>query len=174
MMQEHPRAVAAVLQEYSDLLAAGQTPSVDEKLMMDVTSTDLQPLVAIRRAHQTIQAERGVRNYKPPDFDKSLKHQNVKSKEPAKELSDEQKLARQINSILLRAEDRGPSTGLNRNKRWGGTGAATAAGNAANAELAAKGRALEVSLKTHIIYIIYLLFRYSGIKTTSGDVYSLC
>lgn len=118
-----------------------ETPS-----LCNITSTDLVPLVEIRRRNQTEQAKKGVRTYKPTTVRKPRKDNPGESSE---ELSDREKLAQKINAIRRQAQERAFSTGRNRTGRWQDTGNEKAAGiqngNSANAEVVAKGRASDVS-----------------------------
>ncbi len=89
---------------------------------------------------------KGVRTYKPPTAQKQCP--KTKPDDTPKEISKEQQLAQRINSIIHRAQDRGSSTGLNWKMHWTGEPSnvpAVSGGNTANAEVAAKGRASEVS-----------------------------
>ncbi|PBK63611.1 hypothetical protein ARMSODRAFT_894015 [Armillaria solidipes] len=140
----NPQLVSAVLQNLLDnttLETEGPPCSV-----IEVTPSELEPLISIRQSHQTVQAMKGVRTYKPP----MAQQQRPKTKpdDTPKEISKEQELAQRINSIIHRAQDWGSSTGLNRKMRWTGESSnapAANSGNTANAEVAAKGRASEVS-----------------------------
>ncbi|THU78308.1 hypothetical protein K435DRAFT_700336 [Dendrothele bispora CBS 962.96] len=143
-ISQHPRAVTLLLQNAASATLNSSAQPLQEictHYVTDVTSADLSSLVSIRHKHQTVQAATGVRHLgKSADNDSALKPP-----------SERQQLAREITSLLHRAESRGPSTGLNRKNRWvlGGkeekvsttsqlatTGIKT--GNAANAEAAAK------------------------------------
>lgn len=146
-----PQLVSAVLQQMLDnstfesenesQSSIGNPPS-----LVEITPSELEGLVSIRESHQTVQAATGVRTYKHPTVQKQ--RPNTRPNDIPKDLSQEQQLAHRINSIVHKAQDRGTSTGLNRKARWtGDTGPSvpsTMAGNTANAEVAAKGRASEV------------------------------
>ncbi|KAK7028426.1 hypothetical protein R3P38DRAFT_2525719, partial [Favolaschia claudopus] len=103
--------------------------------LLDISSSDLSPLVQLRRDHQTREERMGVRTYKGPDT-----YKNHKTGEE-KPLTERQLLAQRMHSIIRRDQERSSSTGLNRAVRW--TGATNKTGNAANAELAASGRAAD-------------------------------
>ncbi|KAF9018986.1 hypothetical protein BDZ89DRAFT_1116955 [Hymenopellis radicata] len=115
--------------------------------LTDVTATELDPLVQIRQLHQTEKARTGVRNYKAPNTTKSTAKESRNVEKP---LSPEQELSRRVQMIVRQAQERGSSTGLNRQNRWkegkedGKDGKETAVpsnGNAANAAAAAEVRA---------------------------------
>ncbi|KAK6992640.1 hypothetical protein R3P38DRAFT_3430332 [Favolaschia claudopus] len=103
--------------------------------LTDISSTELASLVQIRREHQTREERMGVRTYKG-----SGTYKNPKTGEE-KPLTERQLLAQKMQAIIGRDQEKGSSTGLNRTVRW--TGSAVKTGNAANAELAATGRAKE-------------------------------
>ncbi|KAE9388911.1 hypothetical protein BT96DRAFT_1025259 [Gymnopus androsaceus JB14] len=126
----HPQAMIAILQHASSSLqqpsqSEEQLPSPPNYQLEEIVSNDLEPLISIRMSHQTIQAATAGKT---------------------QIVSERQKLAMEMGSILRHAEDRGSSTGLNRKVRWTGESSATptAGGNTANAEIAAKGRASQV------------------------------
>ncbi|KAJ7206868.1 hypothetical protein GGX14DRAFT_567957 [Mycena pura] len=125
---------------------------------LDITSSDLAPLVQLREHHQTEHSRTGVRNYKPnklgssqPNVDDSkdaagplrLAEQGEKSPEP----SDKQLIARRIQTVIRNAEARKVMTGLNHKARTqqgenAALGENTPSGNAANAAASAQVRAV--------------------------------
>ncbi|KAJ7255123.1 hypothetical protein B0H12DRAFT_1071051 [Mycena haematopus] len=153
----HPTAFIALLQNMADSAAkntpAGvgviETPPVT---LVDVSSSDLTPFVALRRQHQTEEARTGVRTYTTPGTYTNHKTGVVKP------LTDRQILARQMQAIIRQDQERGSSTGLNRKMRWteqpdSSTAAAKPkTGNAANAELAASGRSKEAIKRRRTIF----------------------
>ncbi|KAJ7189874.1 hypothetical protein GGX14DRAFT_580306 [Mycena pura] len=126
--------------------------------LLDITSSDLAPLVQIREHHQTEHSRTGVRNYKPNkpgstqpnDSEDSagtlrlrLTMQEKKSPEP----SDKQLLARRIQTVIRNTEARKVMTGLNRKARTeqsenAALGENIPSGNAANAAASAQVRAV--------------------------------
>lgn len=104
--------------------------------LVDISASDLAPLVEIRREHQTHRARTGVRTHKSSNLNKN-----------GKELSDRQKLARRMQSIVREDQEQGLSSGLNREMQWKENVQVVtpaASGNTANAEIVAKGRAGDV------------------------------
>lgn len=114
-----------------------------------MSPNDLEPLIALRRKHQTVQATTGVRNYKR--LNSSKLDDDKDSSDVESKLSQRQELAQQINSVIHYTEERGSSTGLNRTTRHktdpkaSDSNTPAPGGNSANAEVAAKGRAAEVN-----------------------------
>ncbi|KAJ7201855.1 hypothetical protein GGX14DRAFT_571116 [Mycena pura] len=119
--------------------------------LLDVTASDLQPLVELRESHQTEHARTGVRNYKPSQSARSetsgaTRGSSVDAKK-SDQLSDKQLLARRIQAVIRNAEGRKVTTGLNRKARTEDNGQSTdltadkAGGNAANAAASAQVRA---------------------------------
>ncbi|KAK6992199.1 hypothetical protein R3P38DRAFT_2570976 [Favolaschia claudopus] len=138
-----PAAVFAVLQNIADSATRSAPQIIDAPPVLDISSDDLSSLIVLRREHQTEEARKGVRTYKTSDT--YVDHRTGAEKP----LTDRQKLARQMQSIILQGQERGSSTGLNRKVRWteqkdkDSTPASESVpktGNAANAELAASGR----------------------------------
>ncbi|KAJ7178444.1 hypothetical protein C8R43DRAFT_1117832 [Mycena crocata] len=153
-----PAAFLALLQGMADS-ALKDTPenaaaiSGENPLsFLDISSDDLSPLVALRRRNQTEESRTGVRTYKS-----SGTYTNHKTGE-VKPLSDKQILAQWMQAIIGQDQERGSSTGLNRAVRWKGDSGNTLAtakpktGNAANAELAAGGRAKEAINRRRTIF----------------------
>ena len=149
-IMHHPQEMIALLQNASSSLqprGTDQTNTAPLHQLEDVSSDDLAPLISIRNHHQSKQASAGVCTHKASNcntIDVAGKSQVV---------SDRQKLAWEMTSLLQQADTHGASTGLNRQVCWTGKASVSVdsepvpstAGNTANAELAAKGRASEVS-----------------------------
>ncbi|KAK7058169.1 hypothetical protein R3P38DRAFT_3547667 [Favolaschia claudopus] len=137
VMSTQPTALINLLEGIAST-ALAQCPKdspPSSRPLTDISSTDLASLVQIRREHQTREERMGVRTYKG-----SGTYKNPKTGEE-KPLTERQLLAQKMQAIIGRDQEKGSSTGLNRTVRW--TGSATKTGNAANAELAATGRAKE-------------------------------
>ena len=160
VLQGNPKTTIAVLQALvansaTNSNSAEKTQASNQnldELILDITADDLQPLVTLRQLHQSKQAEKGVRNYKPGGMVVRRKPAQPQASDIDQPLSTRQQLTQQINSLIYRAEERGSSTGLNRITRWTQAGEnerttklTASTGNTANAELAAKGRASQVS-----------------------------
>jgi len=143
----HPQEMIALLQNASSSLQprgienTDQTNTAPLHQLEDVSSDDLAPLISIWNYHQSKQASTGVRTHKASNcntIDIAGKSQVV---------SDWQKLAWEMISILRQANICGASTGLNSQVHWTGKASVSVdlepvpstAGNTANAELAAKG-----------------------------------
>ncbi|KAJ7752401.1 hypothetical protein B0H14DRAFT_2635778 [Mycena olivaceomarginata] len=137
-MSTQPTAFVALLQGMANMATSTLAQSAQEepipppssKPLVDVSSSDLVPLVELRREHQTREERMGVRTYKS-----SGTYKNPKTRD----------------------QERGSSTGLNRTMRWTGTTgsdppAASKTGNAANAELAAGGPAKEAMKRRRTIF----------------------
>ncbi|PSR74626.1 hypothetical protein PHLCEN_2v9692 [Hermanssonia centrifuga] len=94
---------------------------------------DLGFLVAERMKHQTRQAEHGVRTQTGMTTVSSEGSEG--SKEPTSTHSARRAILKGIQEVLREQQDRGNSTGRNREARWheGGTEASKATGNSANA-----------------------------------------
>ncbi|KAJ7212984.1 hypothetical protein GGX14DRAFT_564031 [Mycena pura] len=126
------------------------TPSSHSSLL-DITSSDLLPLVQLREIHQTEHSRTGVRNYKPNKPE--LSHPNEDSRDAGAEKgkkyaepSERQLLAQHIQDVIRQAEARKVITGLNRKARTeesenAGSVANKPGGNAANAAASAQVRA---------------------------------
>ncbi|KAJ7757929.1 hypothetical protein B0H16DRAFT_1822598 [Mycena metata] len=157
-MATQPTAFVALLQGIAQsAMSDDSTPSPSppsSKPLVDISSDDLAPLVALRREHQTREERMGVRTYKS-----SGTYVNPKTG-VEKPLTDRQLLAQKMQGIVKRDQERGSSTGLNRTVRWRtDTGSASIlaaavpkTGNAANAELAAGGRAKEAIKRRRAIF----------------------
>ncbi|KAJ7150342.1 hypothetical protein C8R46DRAFT_1358417 [Mycena filopes] len=165
-MSTQPTAFMALLQGMADsavknVSSSSRAPDapplpMPPVLLIDVSSTDLTPFVEQRRRHQTEEARTGVRTYKSAGTYRNHKTGVVKP------LSDRQVLAQRMQAIIRHDQQRGSSTGLNRNVRWKdqapntiGFGTSTTkpkAGNAANAELAATGRSKEAIRRRRTIF----------------------
>ncbi|KAJ7206825.1 hypothetical protein GGX14DRAFT_567902 [Mycena pura] len=123
--------------------------------LLDVTASDLLPLVAMRERHQTEHARKGVRNYQPPHAQRLASDSaasipaadDIQKKEKSKsEPTERRLLAQRLQAVMRSADARKATTGLNRKaitERPEGAQQedAKATGNAANAALAAKERA---------------------------------
>ncbi|KAJ7218624.1 hypothetical protein GGX14DRAFT_560972 [Mycena pura] len=153
-MSTQPTAFAALLQGLANAAKSAENaaaaPPPSSKPLIDVSSSDLAPLVQLRREHQTQEERMVVRTYKA-----SGTYKNHKTGEE-KPLTERQILAQQMQGIVRRDQERA-STGLNRTVRWTGTAsvassAAAKTGNAANAELAAGGRAKEAMKRRRTIF----------------------
>ncbi|KAJ7197465.1 hypothetical protein GGX14DRAFT_574247 [Mycena pura] len=109
---------------------------------VDVTSSDLGPLVRLRNEHQTREARMGVRNYTIAGTYKNRKTGIVK------ELTLPQRIAQRLGGLQRLDTEQGLSSGNVRNQRWKKDTSSVAAppktGNAANAEVTAAGRAKEI------------------------------
>lgn len=124
-LADHPKVIATVLEQMvaSTLLdtenhSSNLMSTSDNSSIAEVTQTELEPLVAICKLHQTVQARIGVQNYKAP---MARKQWPIRKPDNApKELSQEQLLAQHINSVIHRAQDCGSITGLNRKEQWKG------------------------------------------------------
>ncbi|THU96548.1 hypothetical protein K435DRAFT_858410 [Dendrothele bispora CBS 962.96] len=152
ILSNHPCEVSALLKQAAASLgtehesASGASKHVPYQIE-DVTPEDVAPLSSIRSLHQTRQAERGVHNYR------SQKEREVcgVSDRTEKVLTEHQQLAQQMNTILrLSDQARGPTQGVNRKVRWteasnDSSAASKPNGNSANAEVAARGRAADIS-----------------------------
>jgi hypothetical protein len=112
--------------------------------LVDVSSSDLEPLVALRRAHQTKEERMGVRTYKASGTYTTPKTRITK------ELTPHQRLVQAMGVIVKRGHQQGSSTGLNRQVRWKTDSIALTlpvkTGNVANAEVTPADRAEEVSI----------------------------
>ncbi|KAJ7191698.1 hypothetical protein GGX14DRAFT_406941 [Mycena pura] len=126
--------------------------------LLDVTASDLLPLVAIRERHQTEHARKGVRNYQPPHWHAQTQlasdsaalapaTDDIQKKDKSKsEPTERRLLAQHLQAVMCSADARKATTGLNRKaitERPEGAPQEDAklTGNAANAALAAKDRA---------------------------------
>ncbi|KAJ7176665.1 hypothetical protein C8R46DRAFT_889360 [Mycena filopes] len=153
-MSTQPTAFVALLQgiaasAHTNSTASDQALPPTSRPLVDVSSSDLAPLVALRREHQTREERMGVRTYKA-----SGTYKNPKTG-VEKPLTERQILAQKMQGIIRKDQERGSSSGLNRTVRWTGTGSsaeASKAGNAANAELAARGRAKDAMKRRRIIF----------------------
>ncbi|KAJ6478183.1 hypothetical protein C8R45DRAFT_1216427 [Mycena sanguinolenta] len=158
-MATQPTAFVALLQGIADKANSSLAQTAQEEpipppasqALVDVSSSDLAPLVQLRRDHQTCEERMGVRTYKS-----SGTYKNPKTG-VEKPLTNRQILAQKMQAIVRRDQDRGSSAGLNRTVRWTGTSssaspAASKTGNSANAELAASGRANEAVKRRRTIF----------------------
>ncbi|KAJ7165277.1 hypothetical protein C8R46DRAFT_1277431 [Mycena filopes] len=153
-MSTQPTAFVALLQgiaasAHTNSTASDQTLPPISRPLVDVSSSDLAPLVALRREHQTREERMGVRTYKG-----SGTYKNPKTG-VEKPLTDRQILAQKMQGIICKDQERGSSSGLNRTVRWTGTGSsveASKAGDAANAELAARGRARDAMQRRRTVF----------------------
>ncbi|KAJ7229866.1 hypothetical protein GGX14DRAFT_553370 [Mycena pura] len=135
------------------IVGTGSTSS-----LLDVTASDLLPLVAIRERHQTEHARKGVRNYQPPHWHAQTQlasdsaalapaTDDIQKKDKSKsEPTERRLLAQRLQAVMRSADARKATTGLNRKaitERPEGAPQedAKSTGNAANAALAAKDRA---------------------------------
>ncbi|KAK7013894.1 hypothetical protein R3P38DRAFT_3322441 [Favolaschia claudopus] len=124
-MNTRPTAFIALLEGIANkALAHEAQPPPPSKALLDISSSDLSPLVQLRRDHQTREERMGVRTYTGSDT-----YKNHKTGEE-KPLTERQLLAQRMHSIIRRDQERSSSTGLNRTVRW--TGATNKTGNAAN------------------------------------------
>ncbi|THV02572.1 hypothetical protein K435DRAFT_653008, partial [Dendrothele bispora CBS 962.96] len=149
---QNPRAVTTLLRNAALLVEkpiSEGNPLVYH--LQDITTDDITPLASIRRSHQTIQAQNGVRNA----------DSESKSNTSESTTSHRRELAQKMHAILRQADERGSSTGLNRKIRFTATDkpnetTATpvqkSGGNSANAEVAARGRASEVIKRRREIF----------------------
>ncbi len=145
MFSLRPGAVMSVIKKMATDADANEEPAgVDSGSLFDVTSADFEPLSSIYRKHQTEQARKGIRTYKPSTSMKPSKNRKDQEAGP-REVTDRERLMHKISSIKVRASERGSSTGLNRTVRWKEQSDTPANGNSANAVLAAKGRASDMS-----------------------------
>lgn len=129
----------AQLEETQALLA----PAPSDLPICDVTFSDLEPLVTIRRNNESSKSRTAARNYRPNAG--SLNAQTSTSDVPVPQVSTVQALARRIQSVVHSAHERGSSVGLSRLNRYTGDGSAeSTTGNAANAKAAATKRASSV------------------------------
>ncbi|KAJ7204641.1 hypothetical protein GGX14DRAFT_569210 [Mycena pura] len=122
--------------------------------ILDVTSSELQPLVRIREQNETEHARKGVRSFKPgavhpvlePEPTSSL---DLSKKKKSTEPTEAQLIARRIQTVIRNANARKATTGLNRRVRTeqseAEAGGMKPAGNAANAAAAAEVRASAAS-----------------------------
>ncbi|KAJ7182103.1 hypothetical protein C8R46DRAFT_1210665 [Mycena filopes] len=153
-MSTQPTAFVALLQgiaasAHTNSTASDQALPPTSRPLVDVSSSDLAPLVALCREHQTREERMGVRTYKG-----SGTYKNPKTG-VEKPLTECQILAQKMQGIIRKDQERGSSSGLNRTVRWTGTGSsaeASKAGNAANAELAARGRAKDAMKRRRTIF----------------------
>ncbi|KAJ7500733.1 hypothetical protein B0H11DRAFT_2225129 [Mycena galericulata] len=154
-MATQPAAFIALLKGIAQSTSSTQSTSVagepvlppSSKPLLDISSNDLTPLVALRREHQTREARMGVRTYKS-----SGTYTNHKTG-VEKPLTERQLLSQKMQAIVRRDQERGTTAGANRNLRWtGAAGPGLATGNAANAELAAGGRAKEAMKRRRTIF----------------------
>ncbi|KAF7346851.1 hypothetical protein MSAN_01824400 [Mycena sanguinolenta] len=144
-MATQPTAFAALLQGMVNASLSKSADSLDHppssQPLIDVSSTDLEPLVALRREHQTEEERMGVRTYRASGT------YTVPKTGVVKELTPRQKLAQAMGAIVKRDHQQGLSAGLNRQVRWKNDSTAlpppAKTGNAANAEVTAAGRAAE-------------------------------
>ncbi|KAJ7310132.1 hypothetical protein DFH08DRAFT_974489 [Mycena albidolilacea] len=147
-MSTQPTPFAALLQGIANVAQSAEREAIPppaSQPLVDVSSSDLAPLVQLRREHQTQEERMGVQTYK-----------NHKTG-VEKSLTDRQILAQKMQGIVHRDQERRSSTGLNRTMRWTGTAgiappAAAKTGNAANAELAAGGRAKDAMKRRRTIF----------------------
>ncbi|KAJ7610674.1 hypothetical protein DFH06DRAFT_1016464, partial [Mycena polygramma] len=119
--------------------------------LVDVSASDLEPFIALRREHQTKEARMGVRTYKA-----SGTYTNPKTG-VVKELTERQRLAQAMGAIVKRDQQQSSSTTLNRRARW--TKETTAfpllpakTGNVANAEVTAASRTKEAVKRRRTIF----------------------
>ncbi|KAF7345674.1 hypothetical protein MVEN_01587100 [Mycena venus] len=151
-MATQPAAFISLLQG----MVAASMGSATENLpssqpLVDVSSSDLEPLVALRREHQTKEERMGVRTYRASGTYTTPKTRITK------ELTPRQRLAQAMGAIVKREHQQGSSTGLNRQVRWKNDSTALATppaktGNAANAEVTAAGRAKETIKRRRTIF----------------------
>ncbi|KAJ6471521.1 hypothetical protein C8R45DRAFT_1165330 [Mycena sanguinolenta] len=158
-MATQPTAFVVLLQGIADKANSSLAQTAQEEpipppasqALVDVSSSDLAPLVQLRRDHQTREERMGVQTYKS-----SGTYKNPKTG-VEKPLTNRQILAQKMQAIVRRDQDRGSSAGLNRTVRWTGTASsasppASKTGNSANAELAASGRANEAVKRRRTIF----------------------
>ncbi|KAJ7181894.1 hypothetical protein C8R46DRAFT_1313521 [Mycena filopes] len=153
-MSTQPTAFVALLQgiaasAHTNSTASDQALPPTSRPLVDVSSSDLAPLVALCREHQTREERMGVRTYKGSG---TCKNPKTGVEKP---LTERQILAQKMQGIIRKDQERGSSSGLNRTVRWTGTGSsaeASKAGNAANAELAARGRAKDAMKRRRTIF----------------------
>ncbi|KAJ7436725.1 hypothetical protein B0H11DRAFT_2255972 [Mycena galericulata] len=154
-MATQPSAFIELLKGIAQSTSSIQSTSAAEepvlppssKPLIDISSNDLAPLVALRREHQTREARMGVRTYKS-----SGTYTNHKTG-VEKPLTERQLLSQKMQAIVRRDQERGTTAGANRNLRWtGAAGAGPATGNAANAELAAGSRAKDAMKRRRTIF----------------------
>ncbi|KAJ7192601.1 hypothetical protein GGX14DRAFT_578036 [Mycena pura] len=116
--------------------------------LLDVTASDLLPLVRLRESYQTEPARTGIRNYRPGSESLATipgEGSASPSKESSSGPSDKQLMARRIQAVIRQAEARKVNTGLNRKARTEENEVASPpiekpSGNAANAAYAAQVR----------------------------------
>ncbi|KAJ7194136.1 hypothetical protein GGX14DRAFT_586955 [Mycena pura] len=127
--------------------AAAELPSISASSLLDVTSSDLLPLVHIRERHQTEHSRTGVRNYHPPRRPATEGVPSVTTN--SKSVPTERRLlAERLEAIMRSANIRKATTGLNRKaiteRPEGEQQDGKPTGNAANAVLAAQGHADDI------------------------------
>jgi hypothetical protein len=118
-MSTQPTAFVALLQGMANMATPTLAQSAQEefipppasKPLVDVSSSDLAPLVELRREHQTCEERMGVRTYKS-----SGTYKNPKTG-VEKPLTEHQILTQKMQAIVRRDQERGSSTGLNRTVR---------------------------------------------------------
>ncbi|KAJ7208611.1 hypothetical protein GGX14DRAFT_566827 [Mycena pura] len=109
--------------------------------VIDISQSDLSPLVNLRRQHQTVEAEQGVKTYRPSET-----YTNHKTR-VEKPITVRQQLANQLNALRKGDEEQGITVGKGRNLRFKANNTTITnplqkkAGNAANAEATAATRA---------------------------------
>jgi hypothetical protein len=173
-MATQPAAFISLLQGMVNASMANSNNTTDNppssRPLIDVSAGDLEPLVALRREHQTKEEKMGVRTYKA-----SGTYTNHKTG-VVKELTDRQRLAQAMGSIVKRDHQQASSTGLNRSVRWKTDSTALPAaktGNAANAEVTAAGRAKEVSLRLPQPIGLQFECTFSEYQTSSGNIWEI-
>ncbi|KAJ7200399.1 hypothetical protein GGX14DRAFT_572153 [Mycena pura] len=109
--------------------------------VIDISQSDLSPLVNLRRQHQTVEAEQGVKTYRPSET-----YTNHKTR-VEKPITVRQQLANQLNALRKGDEEQGITVGKGRNLRFKANNTTITtplqkkAGNAVNAEATAATRA---------------------------------
>lgn len=114
--------------EHTKPLGLGEISAVD---------LDFDPLVKMRRTHQTRQAAFGVRTRSHNTWDAASGN--------GSETSIKMRIVRQMHDVLKEQDEHAVGTGYERAARWGNSGKIETAGNAANAAAAAATVARRVS-----------------------------
>ncbi|KAJ7604607.1 hypothetical protein DFH06DRAFT_1386901 [Mycena polygramma] len=152
-MATQPAAFISLLQGMATTSSGTPTETPpSSRPLVDVSSSDLEPLVALRWQHQTKAAKMGVRTYKA-----SGTYTNPKTG-VVKDLTERQRLAQAMGAIVKRDYQQSSSTTLLRKTRFTRetTALAPAApektGNAANAAATAAGRSKEVVKRRRTVF----------------------
>ncbi|KAJ7465359.1 hypothetical protein B0H11DRAFT_2240169 [Mycena galericulata] len=161
MIKMTPDAIASLLKDLkSSFGPLSGPPSVNDGVdttssLLDVTASDLLPLITIRERHQTEHALKGVRNYQPRQKSDSTALPTGTEKKSKSEPTERRLLAQRLQAVMRSADARKATTGLNRKaiteRPEAESQESRLAGNAANAALAGQGRADDVLRRRRVV-----------------------